>query len=311
MEASVINTSDIVSFKEIEYEETFDLTVEENHNYYLATEKEPILVHNSGKSEFVDYLITKLNLIHGWKVGIFSPENYPLKFHYSKLHEKLSGSKFDKNNSASFDTVYEHINNNFYYILNEEDMSVTNVLEGAKYLIKQKGIKVLVVDPYNKLEHDQKSGQSETQYISKFLDVLGNFARFNNILIFLVAHPRKMDQGRVPTLYDISGSANFYNKTDYGFTVHRITDVESNLMKNQVQIHWQKIKFKHLGGQGISEMNYNYNNGRFETINNDIHSWDNSNWLLNKEETPQQAIIDSTIEPSKEFHTGILEEAPF
>ena len=55
MEASVIKLEDIVSFREIEYETTYDISVEGNDNFYLATNSDPILVHNSGKSEFTDY----------------------------------------------------------------------------------------------------------------------------------------------------------------------------------------------------------------------------------------------------------------
>ena len=35
-----------------------------------------------GKSEIVDFIITRLNSIHGWKAAYFSPENHPLSYHY-------------------------------------------------------------------------------------------------------------------------------------------------------------------------------------------------------------------------------------
>lgn len=237
-------------------------------------------VPGSGKSEFVDYLVSRLNLLHGWKAAFFTPENYPLKYHYRKIHEKYSGKKFDKKtDTTDFYSIYEHIESDYYYIMNEDDMKVDTIIDSAKALVKQKGIKILVIDPYNKLEHQYSD--SETQYISRFLDKITNFAKFNNVLVFLIAHPRKMQRGEVPTLYDISGSANFYNKTDYGFTVHRKRD-ESNLMINEVEIYWQKIKFKNLGEQGVSGLRYNYNNGRFESMSNDVDHWDNSNWLFKK-----------------------------
>ena len=73
----------------------------------------------SGKSEFVDYLITRLNLIHGWKSAYFTPENYPLKYHYAKLFEKYIGAQFSqhKTNKIDFDIAYEYIQNNFFYIM--------------------------------------------------------------------------------------------------------------------------------------------------------------------------------------------------
>jgi twinkle protein len=242
-------------------------------------------VPGSGKSEFVDYVVSKLNLLYDWKAAYFTPENYPLKYHYRKLHSKLSGLKFEKkSDNTNFLNIYEYLKDNYYYILEEQDMAVNTVMESAKQLVKQKGIKILVIDPYNKLEHQQQKGQSETQYISKFLDVITNFARFNNILVFLVAHPRKMLRGEIPNLYDISGSANFYNKTDYGITVHRKRN-DNGAMINEVDIYVQKVKFKHLGEQGQKEFSYNYNNGRF-----DYAGWDNNNWLLRKQQPKDNEI---------------------
>jgi twinkle protein len=242
-----------------------------------------------GKSEFVDFLVTKLNLKYGWKVAYFTPENYPLQLHFSKLFEKLIGKKFNRANASliDFDLAYEHIKDNVFWIMDEDDMTVDSVLATGKSYVKNKGIKILVIDPYNRLDH--KYNDTETQYISRFLDKITSFARFNNVLVFLVAHPVKMGKDiagktEVPTLYNISGSANFYNKTDYGFTVHRDTD-SNNLMQNSIKVYWQKIKFKHLGQQGISQLLYNYNNGRFEAPTGDSHSWDNTCWLITKNNT--------------------------
>jgi twinkle protein len=247
-------------------------------------------IPGSGKSEFVDYLVTKLNIKHGWKAAFFTPENHPLKFHYSKLFEKLIGKKFSQATSTEleYDMAYDYIRENFFYILNEEDLTVKSILDSAKILIKTRGIKILVIDPYNKLDH--KYTDSETQYISRFLDQIILFAKFNNILVFLVAHPKKMAKNNgkieVPSLYDISGSANFYNKTDYGITVHRKTDDE-NIMINEVDVYFQKIKFKHLGKQGIINLSYDYISGRFGRGGRDL-----SNWLIKDQNIQIQPALD-------------------
>jgi twinkle protein len=196
--------------------------------------------------------------------------------------------------------AYDYIRNNFFYILNEEDFTVKSIIDSAKVLIKTRGIKIVVIDPYNKLEH--KYTDSETQYISRFLDQIIQFAKINNILLFLVAHPRKMNKSAtgkidVPSLYDISGSANFYNKTDYGITVHRTTD-EQNVMQNEVDVYFQKIKYKHLGKQGIIHLNYDYISGRFNQAGKDL-----SNWLI-----PEAKEI---IEQNINFYEPSKEEVPF
>jgi twinkle protein len=139
--------------------------------------------------------------------------------------------------------------------------------------------------------------------------MLTNLSKFNDVLCILVAHPRKMESGKIPSLYDINGSANFYNKTDYGITVHRNRDDESGAMTNQVDIYIQKVKFKHLGSQGLVEMNYNYNNGRFEDVNKTIDLWDNSNWLF-PDEKPTINEMFQPIEPNENPFQGI-NDMPF
>jgi twinkle protein len=236
-------------------------------------------IPGSGKSEFVDYIVAKLNLLYGWKSAYFTPENYPLKFHYAKLFEKFTGRKFNKSdaNDVIFDMAFDYIKDNFFYILNEEDFSLKTILDTAKILVNTRGIKTLIIDPYNKLEH--KYNDSETQYISRFLDQLITFAKINDLLIFLIAHPVKMGKNKegfieVPSLYSISGSANFYNKTDYGMTVHRKVN-DDNVMINEIQLHIQKIKYKHLGEQSVIDLRYDYKSGRF----NNFIEIDTSNWL--------------------------------
>jgi len=64
-----------------------------------------------GKSEFIDYITVRLNILHQWKTAFFTPENYPLKFHYSKLFEKIIGKRFKKGfaDEIEFDMAYEYI----------------------------------------------------------------------------------------------------------------------------------------------------------------------------------------------------------
>ena len=231
-----------------------------------------------GKSEFVDWIVTLLNVIHGWKAAYFSPENHPLSYHYSKLASKITGKGFNEKdlNSTEFSESFQFINQNYFFINPTDDLTIESILERAKYLVRKFGIRTLVIDPYNRLEHYLDGGESETTYISRFLDKITNFARVNGVLVFLVAHPKKMmkkkdsQQFEVPNLYDINGSANFFNKTDYGITVYR--DREKEL----ISILIQKVKFKHWGSVGGVNMNYNNANGRFYIVGENPN-WDN--WL--------------------------------
>jgi len=259
-------------------------------------------VPSHGKSEMVDYIVMRLNVLHGWKAGYFSPENYPVETFYSKLASKLIGKVFKEGQMSfpEFEESFDYISENFFFVYPEDDMSVDNILTKAKYLVKKRGIKILVIDPYNKIEHMRDRGDSETEYISKLLDKLTTFCKKYNVLIILVAHPRKMekkDNGSyaMPTLYDINGSANFYNKCDFGMCVYR------NFENHTTQFVVMKVKFKHLGEGGAANLTYNYNNGRYENVNSSIHEWHNENYLHPTTIPEPVKTVLQQIEPNRDF----------
>ena len=267
-------------------------------------------IPGSGKSEFIDEIAERLNVRYGWKFAYFSPENAPLAYHASKLIEKYTGKRFSKSSlsGVEYKRVKEHLESNFFFISPTDSFKVDNILEKAKSLVRRKGIKALVIDPYNRLESEQGT-RSETQYISELLDKLTNFAQRNDILVILMAHPTKQPRNKdgiieAPTLYDISGSANFFNKADFGIVVHR------NRQANNVEVHVQKVKFRHLGTCGTAYFHYNLNNGRYVPYVQDIlPEWDNTSHLdiikkRNIDEAKASTAIPFDLDPLQ-FGTGL------
>lgn len=266
----------------------------------------------SGKSEFIDEMAERLNIRYGWRFAYFSPENAPLAYHASKLVEKFTGKHFDRQHLSigEYTQVKKHLEQNFFFI-SPSDYKVATILDKAKYLVRRRGIKVLVIDPYNRLE-DEKGGMKETDYISLLLDRLTNFAQQNDVLVILMAHPTKPaknKEGKIdpPTLYDISGSAHFFNKADFGIVVHR--DKANDL----VEIKIEKVKFRHLGMPGIAYMKYNLNNGRYTPYYNEIEpNWDNTNHLVEEEHRRQQKAAETArFDFDDDWLTPSDEEAPF
>ena len=257
-------------------------------------------IPGDGKSEFLDEMAVRFWLRYDWRCAWFSPENFPVTLHHPKLMEKIIGKRFMKGlmSSLEFEAAVEHLSHNFFDILPEEGYRVDTILEKAEALVRRKGIRVFILDPYNCLEHQIPSGQSETQYISEFLEKLRSFARRRQVLVILAAHPTKMKrdpltkQFPVPTMYDISGSAAFFNKADFGIAIER------DRTKNVTRVHVQKVKFRHLGQPGVASFQYNTCCGRFtpmqESKTPDIPDedpkWDNDNWLGKKQ--PVQKRLD-------------------
>lgn len=148
-----------------------------------------------------------------------------------------------------------------------EEPTVEAILDRAKTLIYRMGVKGVVIDPWNELEHSRPSSMSETEYVSQCLGRMRRFARHHNVHLWLVAHPTKLrvdENGNepVPTLYDVSGSAHFRNKADAGMVVWRS-------LKNPlapVQVHIQKIRFAETGELGMVEFTYDRATGRYREV---------------------------------------------
>jgi len=253
-------------------------------------------IPSHGKSEVLDFLMTKLNLNGGWKFGLYSPENYPLELHFSKYAEKLIGKPFggrERLNLAELQLSKDHFKNNFFFIKPEKNFTLDNILALVRQLVKKQGINAFVIDAWNKLDHQFTC--PETQYISQCLDKITLFCEANNVHCFLVAHPTKIGKDKqtgkfeIPTLYNISGSANFYNKTHNGICVYR--DFENN----STHVYIQKVKFKHWGCLGNIEWKWNPANGRYFKM-----VQDNSNWLL--KESKQERL---PLQPNYSFSEPI------
>jgi twinkle protein len=262
-------------------------------------------IPNHGKSDWLDFTIIKLAVNHKWKFGIFSPENHPVAVHVSKLASKLIGKWFNKHsmNYAEKELAENYIFENFHFIRPSNELySLENILDRAKQLVLQYGINGLVIDPYNRLEHQIPSGMSETHYVGRQFDILDAFKKKYNVHIFLVAHPTKIKKDKatgkfeIPNLYDISGSANFFNKSDNGISVYRNYDI------NTSDIYIQKVKFHHWGKQGFLSVKWDEASGRYYHAN---ESPDYSNFLVN--ETQTEIKLQPNVNFEKEAPTRIAE----
>lgn len=238
---------------------------------------------SSGKSEWVDALL--VNLTHqGWKIALYSPENQPVELHITKLLEKLSGMPFGEGPTPRIPkrdliALLEELNTRFAFVEmpQGEPLSVERVIEAASEYLQFKPLNVkrgLVIDPWNELEHFRPAGMSETEYISQQLSFVRGWARANNVHVWIVAHPQKMrrdDGGKLPIPKPdmISGSQHWWNKADCAVTVYRdLTEPDSQ----KVEIHVQKVRFKHVGRPGIVDLLYDRVTGRYNELPRNIYA---------------------------------------
>jgi len=207
-------------------------------------------IPSSGKSDFVDQMVVGYNRNYGWKTAFASPENAPTYLHAHKLMRKtwegmptssdIHGDKWNK--------VAGHVNDNYFFI-DMERYTLESVLRKGAELVKRKGIKCLVIDPFNKIRDVDCKTEDVNRYTMEYLTKIETFAKKFDVLVFIVAHPTKMykdKDGKIeePTMYNIKGGGEWYDASYHGILVHR--DYEAKTVKAKVL----KVKFQNLGENG-------------------------------------------------------------
>ena len=206
-------------------------------------------IPSSGKSDFVDQMVVGYNKNYQWKTAFASPENHPVYLHAHKLMRKVWGGmpKSSDIDGDKWTQVSDHVNDNFFFI-DMDKYNLDSVLRKGAELVKRKGIKCLVIDPFNKVRMADSSGDVNV-YTLEYLSKIEVFAKKYDVLVVVVAHPTKMykdKDGKMeePTMYNIKGGGEWYDASYHGLLVHR--DYE----KKTVKVKVLKVKFQNLGQNG-------------------------------------------------------------
>ena len=206
-------------------------------------------IPSSGKSDFVDQMVVGYNEKYGWKTAYASPENTPTYLHAHKLMRKtwqgMPGVEDIK--TEKWNQVADHVNDNYFFI-DMERYTLESVLRKGAELVKRKGIKCLVIDPFNKVRSADPSGDVNV-YTLEYLSQIEIFAKKYDVLVMIVAHPTKMykdSKGNIeePTMYNIKGGGEWYDASYHGLLVHR------NYEDKTVKVKVLKCKFQNLGENG-------------------------------------------------------------
>ncbi len=224
-------------------------------------------IPSSGKSDWVDQMCIGYNRNYSWKTAYASPENTPTYLHAHKLVRKLWGGMPSKSDVGSerWKNITEHVNDNFYFI-DMERYSLDAILKKGAELVKRKGIKCLVIDPYNKVRDLSGNMSDVNMYTMEYLTKIEIFARKYDVLVIIVAHPTKMykdNNGNIeePTMYNIKGGGEWYDASYHGLLVHRNYELKT------VKVKVLKVKFQNLGENGAeAHFKWESNSGLYEPM---------------------------------------------
>jgi twinkle protein len=220
-------------------------------------------IPSHGKSAWALNLLSNLARLHGWRSAVFSPEMPTVPMLRDKLRAIYGGDQI---------LADPWIDDFFRFIdadpmrRGEEDFTLEWVLDRAEDAVLRDGIRVLLIDPWNEVEHARLPHEQVTDYIGRSLRALKRFARLYAVAVIVIAHPTKEigrdGKTRTPSLYDIEGSAHWYNKCDHGIVVDR-----PDFAINRTTIRIAKVRFEATGQRGDVTLQYDRSQCSYSTLN--------------------------------------------
>jgi twinkle protein len=188
-------------------------------------------IPSHGKSTVVNDIACGMAVRHKWPVAFASFEQIPQLDHRRTLRTWYSGALVKDLREAEIAKADAWIDESFVFIVPGEDDDATLpwLFERCSAAVLRYGVKLVVVDPCNELDHERPPDMTLTEYVGYAIKLFKRFARKHAAHVIVVAHPAKMprdDGGKLPMpgLYDISDSANWYNRPDAGIIVHRLDE---------------------------------------------------------------------------------------
>lgn len=222
-------------------------------------------IPSHGKSTWTLNLLSNLAGQHGWRSAIFSPEMPTVPHLRDKLRRIKGGTSKGRPEIDAF--IDEH----FVFIdadptgKDDEDFDLDWIIDKATDAVLRDGIRCLVIDPWNEVEHARRRDESMTDYIGRGIRALKRFARLYDVAVIVIAHPTK-DVGkdgksRPVTLYDIEGSAHWFNKCDHGVVIDR-----PNAYSDEAVVRIAKVRFEETGEKGEVRMAYDRATCRYSPL---------------------------------------------
>lgn len=231
-------------------------------------------VPGHGKTTFLNDLINRIICKYHLKVCFASFEQPPQTDHLRSLRTWYA-SKLVKNMSAEeIAAADKWVNENYLFIVpsDEDEVTMEWLIERMATVVIRHGVKIIVIDPWNEIDHRRPQGVTLTEYVGKAIRHLKAFAKRFGVHVMVVAHPAKMQRDKsgkypVPTLYDISDSSHWANKADLGIVVHRGEDGDTiNTVKSR---HHTEI-----GNVGTVDVKFDIETGRYQVIDNAVYNGD-------------------------------------
>ncbi len=222
----------------------------------------------AGKSQWAFNLMLEMARLHRLNGFVLQFEDHPSRLQKDALaYARTWRGQWNEGRANCGEDPEEWVRRRIYTIPppqigdDEPDMDLDWVKAQIESAVYQHGAKIVIIDPWNEVEHMWGANESETQYVNRALRELKGWSRRLNICLIIVTHPSKGIQHKEIeeiNLYDISGSAAWNNKADHGVVLKRIKyDEDDSSYTNEVVVKVTKCKdWNTMGRPGQSILSF-------------------------------------------------------
>ena len=242
--------------------------------------------NGAGKSTILNQIYVGEPIRQGYKVFIFSGElvggNVKEWLVSTLANEKdfleftsKDGYKYKRVGSSNRKDIIDKIKDKVF-LYDSDDYDIDKILSKMEILAKRFGVKIFNIDNLMMIEANEKDEyKAQTNIVKK----LKNFAKKYNVIVNLVAHPRKSQNSDI-NKDDVSGSANITNVADYITTIERkfnedgTDDVTKlSILKNRhtgknvaVELKYDNVRHRFYSSSEMIELNTNYLDNEFQQV---------------------------------------------
>lgn len=164
----------------------------------------------SGKSTFTNFYGYRMGVQNNWKTLYLATETSR-----NDQAQKLSTLYGGYTKASEHSIILEGALNDW-----------NELIQAIKAAKEAYNIDMCIIDNMTMLKNLISGNESETEKIGRALSALKQAAIDTDTAIILVAHTTKLTEGQKVTAYCVNGSANFFNISDYMFSLE-ISDYEA------------------------------------------------------------------------------------
>lgn len=185
-----------------------------------------------GKSTWTMQMAAQMAMKNGWPVAMASFEMRVVPYVTNALMSAFLNGPIAYAAPQSRERAVNFLNRYFTFIspnrtIDDQDYDIDWLLDKMQVAVIRNGVKLVLIDPFNEIEHKKKADESLTEYIGRAIRKLKAFALQYNVLVCVVVHPTKaasqMDSSEL-SLYNLADSSHWANKADIGVIVGRVGD---------------------------------------------------------------------------------------